>query len=214
VRDCLRRAFGAWGLPGSLRVDNGTPWGSRGEWPTELALWVLGLGVGMIWNRPRRPQDNGVVERSQGTADRWCEPWTCATPAELQTRLERMDRLYRTAYPYRDRKSRMEYFPGLVHSGRRFVAESEEAVWDWGRVAAYLAGCTVVRQVDHRGYVSLYNRGHYVGKIHQGKKVHVMFDPETNEWLFTDSKGYYLNRKPAIELCRERVLALDVTRRS
>jgi hypothetical protein len=40
-----------------------------------------------------------------------------------------------------------------------------------------------------------------------------MFDPVTNEWLFADTKGHYLGRKPADELSRERVLALDVTRR-
>jgi transposase InsO family protein len=67
VRDQLRLAFARWGLPGRLRVDNGAPWGSKGDWPTELALWLIGLGVGVTWNTPRRPQENGVVERSQGT---------------------------------------------------------------------------------------------------------------------------------------------------
>jgi hypothetical protein len=167
----------------------------------------------MHWNTPRRPQENGVIERSQGTAHRWTEPWTCDSPEELQARLERMDRLYRDVYPYKDRQSRTGYYPGLAHSGRAYAAESEDALWDWARVTAHLSSYAVVRQVDHRGFVSMYDRGHYVGKIHQGTKVYVMFDPETNEWLFTDAKGQYLNRKPAHELTPERVLALDVTRR-
>ena len=73
-------AFGRWGLPGRFRVDNGWPWGALGDFPTELALWLIGLGVGMHWNNARRPQENGVVERSQGTSARWCEPWTCRDP--------------------------------------------------------------------------------------------------------------------------------------
>jgi hypothetical protein len=40
-----------------------------------------------------------------------------------------------------------------------------------------------------------------------------MFDPETNEWLFADTKGQPVGRKPAQELSPERVMALDVTRR-
>jgi hypothetical protein len=213
TRDQLRRSFGRWGLPGSLRVDNGAPWGSRGDWPTELALWAIGLGVGMTWNAPRRPQENGVVERSQGTGARWCEPWTCDSAEELQARLERMDRLYRDTYPYRERLSRSAYYPGLTHSGRGYDAASEAARWDWARVAAHLSGYVVARRVDRRGFVSMYDRGHYVGKIHGGKEIYVMFDPDTCDWLFVDTGGHYLNRKPATELTRERILALDVTRR-
>ena len=50
-------------MPVRFRVDNGWPWGSRGDFPTELALWMIGLGIGMHWNNPHRPQENGVVER-------------------------------------------------------------------------------------------------------------------------------------------------------
>ena len=94
-----------------------------------------------------------------------------------------------------------------------YAIESEGRIWDWTRITAHLSGYAVVRQVDHRGFVSIYNRGRYVGKIHQGKSVHVMFDPESNEWLFADAKGHYLSRKPADELSPERVLDLNVTRR-
>ena len=115
MQDQLRSAFTSWGLPERVRVDNGTPWGSTGDFPTALSLWLIGLGITMHWNTARRPQENGVVERSQGTSNRWCEPWTCATPEELQWRLERMDRLHRESYPYRERLSRMDFFPGLKH---------------------------------------------------------------------------------------------------
>jgi transposase InsO family protein len=213
VRDQLRAAFGRWGLPGELRVDNGKPWGSRGNWPTELAMWAIGLGVTMTWNRPRQPQENGVIERSQGTANRWCEPWTCDTPEELQTRLERMDQIYRASYPYKAVQSRTAYYPGLTDSGHPYTIESESQLWDWSRITTHLSTYVVVRQVDPRGYVSIYNRNRYVGKIHQGKRVSVMYDPETNEWLFADAQGHYLSRKLADELSPQRVLDLDVTRR-
>jgi transposase InsO family protein len=211
VQDQLRLAFARWGLPNRLRVDNGTPWGSTGDFPTELSLWLIGLGIGMHWNTPRSPQENGVVERSQGTSNRWCEPTTCETPAELQTRLDRMDRLHRESYPYRERLSRVEYFPGLKHSGRPYARDSEEALWKWSRVAEHLSSYVVVRRVDRSGLVSLYNRGHYVGKIHQGKDVYVMYDPDLNEWFFTDLEGRQLRRQPAAYLSRENVMKLQVT---
>lgn len=213
VRDQLRRAFSGWGLPGQFRVDNGVPWGSKGDWPTELALWLIGLGIEMIWNTPSRPQENGVIERSQGTADRWCEPGTCGSPGELEARLERMDRLHREVYPYQGRRSRLEVYPGLSHSGRPYVPESEAQLWDWNRITAHLAGYVVARRVNRNGMVSIYNRGYYVGRIHQGKEIYVTFDPDANEWVFSDPMGRELRHKPAQEISPERVMALDVTDR-
>jgi hypothetical protein len=200
-------------LPGRLRVDNGTPWGSWGEFPTDLSLWVIGLGVGIHWNNPRRPQENGVVERSQGTSDRWCEPWTCDSPEELQARLERIDRLYRDVYPYQERLSRAEYFPELAHSGRPYDPAREVEVWEWARVAEHLATYVVTRKVDSTGQVSLYGRGHYVGLIHRGKEVYVMYDPNRNEWVISDRDGNQLRCLPADWLSRQSVMDLEVTHR-
>ena len=119
---------------------------------------------------------NGVIERSQGTANRWCEPWTCRSPAELQSRLERMDRLYREVYPYRERRSRLEAFPNLVHSGRPYDRAAEAQRWEWSRVTQHLASIVPLRRVDQSGKVSIYNKGHYVGSLHRGKDVYVMYD--------------------------------------
>ena len=213
VREQLRLALTGWGLPTRFRVDNGAPWGSWGDFPTALALWVIGLGVGMHWNRPRTPEQNGVVERSQGTSNRWCEPWTCATPQELQARLERMDRLYRDTYPYRERKSRMEFYPRLAHSGRSYDPAQELVLWQWSRVAEHLSTYVVARRVDQSGLVSLYDKGHYVGKMDQGKDVLVMYDPDLNEWVISDRVGRQLRRRPADQLTRERVMDLNVRHR-
>jgi hypothetical protein len=213
VRNQLRLAFARRGLPGNIRVDNGSPWGSKGDFPTELALWLIGLGVGMIWNTPNRPQENGVVERSQGTGDRWCEPRTCESPAELQARLERMDRLHREVYPYRERLSRLAYYPGLEHSGRAYSVESEADLWVWERVTMHLSDYVAVRRVNQNGGVSIYNRCYHVGKAFQGQDLYVTFDPDTNEWVFSDASGRELRHKPAREISPERVMALDVTNR-
>jgi hypothetical protein len=131
----------------------------------------------------------------------------------LQARLERMDRLYREAYPYRERLSRTAYYPGLAHSGRPYDPAREPELWEWSRVTEHLATYAVTRRVDSRGQVSLYNRNHYVGQIHKGKAVYVMYDPNCNEWLFTDRDGHQLRTLPAEMLSAQRVMALEVTHR-
>lgn len=209
----LRRAFARWGRPERLRVDNGVPWGSWGDLPTDLALWLIGLGLGVDWNPPRRPQDNGVVERSQGTAKRWAEPGACDTARQLQRRLEEMDDIQRQEYPSLRGRSRLEAFPQLVHSGREYSPAWERAHWSLIAVARHLAGYAVPRRVDKSGTVSVYNRNHYVAKVHAGKIVHVMFDPEAIEWIFADEKGQQLRSRPAAEISREAITGLMVTNR-
>lgn len=207
----LRAAFARWGLPAAVRVDNGAPWGSAGELPTDLALWLIGLGVTVIRNPPRRPQANGVVERSQGTGKRWADPRTCHDVAELERRLAEQDAIQREEYPSIAGKSRMEAFPALAHSGRAYRAEAEAAVWSLAAVLAHLAGYVVVRRADGSGTVSLYNRNLYVGKAVAGRDVFISLDKMTAEWVFAGADGVCYRRLKAEDLTAERVTALDAS---
>jgi hypothetical protein len=209
VQEQLRAAFARWGLPRRLRVDNGKPWGSWSDLPTALALWLIGLGIEMLWNPPRRPQDNGVVERSQGTAKRWGDPGRCDSVGQLQGELDEADRLQRELYPFVQGRSRWDIYPGLRHSGRPYTALHEPAQWQLERVLAHLAGYAVPRRVDSTGQVSLYDRNYYVGVLHRGREVYVQFDPQRREWLFSDRRGQCLRSQPAVEIDAERLRHLQ-----
>jgi hypothetical protein len=153
----LRDCFARWGRPKTLQFDNGNPWGSWGDLPTPLALWLIGLGLRVTWIPPRTPQDNGVVERSQGVARNWAEPDQCRSPGELQRRLDEEDRVQRECYPHAGFDSRIAAYPGLAHSGRVYDAARERANWSFGAVLAYLATVLVVRRVDSSGKIGLYH---------------------------------------------------------
>lgn len=213
VQNALRKTFKRWGLPGKFRVDNGIPWGSSGDLPPDLALWLLGIGVGVAPNPPRRPQDNGVVERSQGTGKNWAEPSTCATAEELEERLREMDQIQRAEYPSVAGCSRLEAFPELKHSERHYSRKWERAHWSLEKVLTSLSEYAVPRKVDKSGTVSLYNSNHYVGKLHVGKLIYVTLDPQRCEWIFADDKGQQLRAQPAEQLTRRRIETLTVTNR-
>jgi len=204
VQDELRRCFRRWGRPASLRVDNGNPWGSWGDLPTPLALWLIGLGIGVIWNPPRRPQDNGVVERSQGLAWNWAEPDRCHDVAELQRRLDEEDRVQRESYPHGSSRSRLEAYPGLAHSGRSYGAAWERSHWSWEGVLAYLGGLMVPRRVDRCGKIGLYHTKPYVGRVNRDRDVVVQFDAGTAEWVIGTPGG--------AELCRRALDQIEAAR--
>jgi transposase InsO family protein len=213
VQNSLRQAFLQWGRPEGFRVDNGNPWGSNGDLPTDLALWLIGLGVSVSWNPPRQPQKNGVVERSQGVGKNWVEPSRCRSPAELQKRLRIMDRIQREEYPYRAGLSRMATLPDLKHSGRPYGVDWEEQHWNLAAVLEHLSQYAPSRRVDQAGLISIYNRNYYVGRRHHGKAVFVTLDPLLREWIIADEAGQQLRTHPADELTRERILNMDVTHR-
>jgi hypothetical protein len=207
----LRELFRRWGLPERLRVDNGMPWGSQGDLPTDLACWLAGLGVGVVPNPPRRPQDNGVVERSQGVGKAWGEPQSCTAAAQLEARLEELDRWQRELYPLRNGLSRRETYPQLRHSGRPYTPAWESRNWDVRRVWAMLESYVVPRRVDRQGKVSLYGWPYHVGILWSGRTIWVGF--EAGSWVFQDESGHEITRRPAAELTAERIQALDVTHR-
>lgn len=203
MRRELRRLFERWGRPRRIRVDNGKPWGTSGDLPPPLALWLIGLGIEVIWNTPRRPQENGVVERSQGTAKRWAEPHACRDPAELQARLDADDQRQRERYPVVGELSRWELFPGLAHSGRPYREAEEDGVWNLQRARDQLAGLAAARRVDSQGKISIYNKNLYVGSRLASQRVWVQFDPELGEWLITNDAGQQLRTRPAPEISEE-----------
>jgi hypothetical protein len=212
VQASLRQGLARWGRPLRLRVDNGAPWGSTGGLPTDLALWVLGLGVGVWWDRARRPQDNAVVERGHGTTDRWADPGRCRGLEEFRLRVAEEDRLQREVYPAAGGRSRREAYPGLLHSGRGYAAAWEAAGWDLGAALGALAGCRVRRKVSGDGKVSLYDWGHSLGRQYAGQVVVARLDPQALGWVVTDLQGRELRRLPARGLSQDNIVNLRVSR--
>jgi hypothetical protein len=216
VRAVPRGWFAQWGLPGALRLDNGAPWGAAGrDFPPDLALWLLGLGLDLVWNRPRHKQGNAVIERAHGVCQRWVEPHTCATAADLQARLDYVTTLQRERYPAIAGQSRLVAYPGLAAGGRPYDPAQEAAQWQEQRVWRWLAQQVWTRRVDQAGGISLANRAVGVGQAWAGHEVTVRLVVHQGApvWSIRDAQGRTIRQQPAPMLARERLLALDVSRR-
>jgi hypothetical protein len=211
AQDALRAAFCRWGLPGALRLDNGYPWGSWSELPTALALWLAGLGVGLLFNPPRRPRDNPVVERSHGVSKAWAEVETCHSAEELQARLDDADKIQREEYPLRGGKSRWELFAELRARRRGHDARREGACWQERLAREYLAGQVALRRVDSQGKVTVYATPYYVGIVHRQRLCVVRYDADAGEWVFSSEDGTQWCHRPAQQITTERIRSLTVS---
>jgi transposase InsO family protein len=73
VQSQLRAVFARYGLPKAILCDNGPPWGAGLGWRdwgpfyTGLAVWLIQLGITVIYGRPNHPQGKGKNERFNGT---------------------------------------------------------------------------------------------------------------------------------------------------
>ncbi|BEU22757.1 IS481 family transposase [Paraburkholderia sp. 22B1P] len=99
----LERAFRCYGLPSRINTDNGAPWGSPSA-PgqlTELAVWLIRLGIQVSYSRPYHPQTNGKDERfHRSLKAEVLERHTFTTHAHVQQVLDRWRQVYNTERPH------------------------------------------------------------------------------------------------------------------
>ena len=90
AKAALEQAFHKWGMPLRIRLDNGPPFANTSDktLPTALVIWLVSLGIEVIFNRPYSPQQNGSVECTQRISSRWAQPKVCQNPTQLQIRLD------------------------------------------------------------------------------------------------------------------------------
>ena len=94
-------AFRAFGLPYSIRCDNGAPFGSSGAGGlTRLSAWWLKLGIEPHFIHPASPQENGRHERMHRTLKAQTSRPPAANAAEQQSRFDVFRRHYNEERPH------------------------------------------------------------------------------------------------------------------
>lgn len=210
VQQTMQQVFEQWGLPRYIRVDNGKPFGDpqRCSIPA-LGLWLIGLGIEVVWNRPRSPKDNATVERMQSTTSRWVEVERCAGCAELQTKLDRVAILQREQYQVRrlGNKSRKEVYPELWSNSRTYSAK---AAFDLSRVGTYLSQVNFTRNTNKIGAFTFYAQQVYVGRAHIHQTLCLQYDTESNRFRLTDQTNTTIGYIQADNFSADNILSLNV----
>lgn len=197
-----------------MRVDNGSPWATQSDIPSALALWMIGLGVRVLLNRPRQSTDNGIVERDHGVLAQWVEAEKQANAAALQQRLDWAVEMQRERYPAKAGQSRQQAYPTLTTNPRRYTPEEEAHLWQMERVNDYLDRCTWKRRVDKVGKISFFSRSFSVGRPYTKQDVNIGFDRHTNEWVIESEQGDEIKRFANREVTPERIHALSLAKRA
>lgn len=177
--------FHRWGVPQWIKVDNGRPFGDpQRQLIPPLALWLIALGIRVIFNRPKIPQDNAKVERSQGVLSNWTEWQKCHDAVELQWRLWKETDFHNLHYSVKrlGNKTRIQAFPTLLQSPRPFNPKNFEIQ----RVLEFIAEGHWERAVSQNGQIGLWGQRLQVGKKYAYQQVSIKLDPNFNRWLVFD----------------------------
>lgn len=197
IQSRLLGVFKRKGMPEWIKLDNGLPLGDPNrDTPPILSLWLMSLGIRIIWNRPRRPQDNAKVERKQGVLGNWVEAHKAINQADLQARVDRQIYFHNHQYPVRrlQRRTRVETYPMLAQATCRPLGEDPEKITP---VLTFLAQKEWVRKVSAKGQIHLFDLRYQVGASRKYQQVRIRLDPKKNVWLICDSTGEQFCEIPA-----------------
>jgi hypothetical protein len=212
VREKLIETFERWGKPGAMRVDNGTPFGDpSGMTTSALSLWLIAVDVDMIWNHPRRPQQNARVEKMQDTTARWAEIQTAGSCQQLQEKLTEVLRLQRESYPVErlGGKTRLVAFPALETSRRPYAASDFQSQ----KVYAFLCQKLYTRKVASNGQLSHYGQLFYVAYGLREQWVQLRLTGDGKYWQVI-ANYKVIKELPATHLTPERIRNLTVCQRT
>ena len=184
--------FKQWGLPRRIKIDNGHPFVNPHyrDIPTKAKLWWIGLGIEVVQNPPRQPQENGIVECLQGICKRWAHPCEIDSPQQLQGQLDRVSDFQRNHYeiPNRAYQTRVELYPDLQSNARKYDVKK----FNMKLVDQFLAQHVWQRGTNQNGVLSFFDHRIYLGRKFKKLKVFISFDHIERQWIFRNDKGLLL----------------------
>lgn len=194
-------------------MDNGSPWGTQSKLPSAMGLWLVGLGIGLIYGRPARSTDNAMVERSHGVLAQWLEAHSCADFATCQQRLNWAVHTQRERYRLDNGQTRIQKYPDLYANPRGYKQQQDSQLWSRYRVRQYLSGFSFQRKVEKNGRITLFANNYSVGQQYARRYVEVHFDDVTDQWVICDEYGEELRRHPVKALSYELISQLRLAKR-
>jgi transposase InsO family protein len=161
VQSILTHRFRQYGLPRTMLMDNGGPWGKKSE-HTSLSLWLLRLNVKVIHGRAKHPQTQGKLERFHRSlksgVTRYCQQLSLA---ECQERLERWRLEYNTLRPH---EALGMAVPAKYYEPSKVSFPETLPVVEYGPE-------DIVRKVQSNGWFSYRNHYHRVSQALRGEPI-------------------------------------------
>lgn len=156
TRRCIERVFKEYGLPASIRTDNGQPFASIGLGGlTALNIWWIKLGIRHERIQPGCPQQNGRHERMHRTLKE-----ATAKPAEgnFEDQQRSFDAFRKEYNEERPHQALAKKRPAEIYTGslRPYPEQIEEV---------HYPNHYLIRQVKTNGEIKWFGKRYYVSEL-------------------------------------------------
>ena len=199
----LRLAFTEFGMNRRLQVDHESVFfdnTSPSPYPTELHLWLIGLGIEVCYTPKGKPQKQGMVERSHQTMGlQVTAGQTFGSYRQLFGRCQQRRERLNWDIPSRSTNNQppLVACPKAVKSGRPYQVSLEKEVFEDQRIKKTLAKGKWFRSTSKDKTVCLGGRVYCLPKAKPKSEVEIRFNPYRNTFLFFDADQKFVNSRPA-----------------
>lgn len=171
------RTFLEYGLPDRIRIDNGSPFASKGIGGySRLSVWWLRLGIDVERIEPGHPEQNGRHERFHLTLKQETTRPSGSNLLQQQEKFDRFQEEYNTARPHEalQMKRPAEIYMKSKKAFSEDMPPLEYPLHD------------LVRKVSEHGMITSFGRGSafHIGAAFSGENVGLR-EVETGKWLIT-----------------------------
>ena len=198
----LRLGFLEFGLPRKIQVDHASVFydnHSKSPFPTRFHLWLIALGVELVYSRVHRPTDQAKVERSheilfnQTVRSHKTKDWKHLYRICQNRRKVLNEELPSSAC---DGKPPLKALPKAKHSGQIYTPQNEIILLDLKRIDMFLSKCTWFRKVASNKTVALARQVYYLKHAEPRTQLKITFCSSCRYFFFWNDKELLVDLKP------------------
>jgi hypothetical protein len=199
----LRTGFVQYGLPLRISLDHDSAFydnTSQSPFPSRLHLWLVALGIEVVFIDKQPPAAHAIIERTHQTMSRQTlsgQPW-CSQGA-LWYGLDARREAVNSRLPCRSLAGQapLVAYPQAARSPRPYRLEWEVELLDLGRVYGLLATGRWFRRSSCHGEFRLGMQRYNAGRPCAKTTLEITFDPATLEFV-TQTEGAGSSKRFAV----------------
>lgn len=198
----LRVAFCEFGLPTTLQTDHASVFyenKGKSPFPTRFHLWLISLGIPLIFSRKSTPTDQGVVERAHQTiTNQVIKGNSFDSILSLHNYCNKRRKLLNEILPCSTIGgiAPLKAFPKARYSARPYSPQLEQQMINLDKVYQFLAKGKWIRKAGKTKTVHLGGQWYYLKKAKMHSLIHIEFDEEKKLLVFRDVNEQLVDRQP------------------
>jgi hypothetical protein len=204
----LRHGFVQYGLPARISLDHDSAFydnTSQSPFPSHLHLWLVALGIEVVFITKSPPAAHAIIERTHQTMSKQAikgQQWD--SQAALWYELDERREALNERLPCRSLHDQppLVALPEAAHSPRDYRLEWEEEMLDLGRIHLLLATGRWFRQSNCHGEFWLGMHRYNAGRSCAQSTIEITFDPVTLEFVTQKAGDAAIKRFHALGLTK------------